>query len=202
MSQFEDKSSVFSEKIKGFFGFKPSRDERYKKLRGKLVESRLTNEERVESLKRDIQRLGNRAVQKNKEAEASGPDVRKLIIREIEQNFRDIDNLQGQQNIIIGNLRRISLSIAKIDELMVAQIRGADAKMLDSLLIDLQDLTQQMKEEDVSISFLGKERYELPDEERASQNVQMRISQLQGETPASDVMPESIAKRLQELTNV
>lgn len=202
MSQFEEKSPSFADKIKGLFGFKTSQDDKYKKLRENLVQSRITNEERFESLKKDIQRLGNRAVQKNIEAEASGPDVRKLIIHEIEQIFRDIDNLQGQQNIIIGNLRRISLQISKIDEIMAAKIRGADSKTLDALLIDFQELTKDMRGNDITTSFLEKECYELPEEEETARNIHERLSDIQGVADTSGAMPESIQKRLQELTKV
>lgn len=186
-------------RIAQWLGIKPSESKRLEALRAKLTTSKATNVDQRETLKDEIRKLEARAKQKKKEFDGASGDIKRMVGREIEGIFRDLDRLRGRENIITGNLDRISVAVAKIDELIVAKAKGVEEGQLDDLALELQDVFADLKESDRATRDLEQERYEAPTSEPV--NVEQRMADLEGTEPQVDEISEETKKRLAELVD-
>ena len=186
-------------RIAQWLGIKPSESKRLEALRAKLTTSRATNVDQRETLKDEIRKLEARTKQKKKEFDAASGDIKRMVGREIEGIFRDLDRLRGRENIITGNLDRISVAVVKIDELIVAKTKGVEEGQLDDLALELQDVFADLKESDRATRDLEQERYEAPTSEPV--NVEQRMADLEGTEPQVDEISEETKKRLAELVD-
>ena len=184
-------------RIAQWLGMKPSESKRLEALRAKLTTSRATNVDQRETLKDEIRKLEARAKQKKKEFDGASGDIKRMVGREIEGIFRDLDRLRGRENIITGNLDRISVAVAKIDELIVAKAKGVEEGQLDDLALELQDVFADLKESDRATRDLEQERYEAPTSDPV--NVEQRMADLEGTEPHVEEISEETKKRLAEL---
>lgn len=184
-------------RIAQWLGMKPSESKRLEALRAKLTTSRATNVDQRETLKDEIRKLEARAKQKKKEFDAASGDIKRMVGREIEGIFRDLDRLRGRENIITGNLDRISVAVVKIDELIVAKTKGVEEGQLDDLALELQDVFADLKESDRATRDLEQERYEAPTSDPV--NVEQRMADLEGTEPHVEEISEETKKRLAEL---
>ena len=186
-------------RIAQWLGIKPSESKRLEALRAKLTTSKATNVDQRETLKDEIRKLEARTKQKKKEFDAASGDIKRMVGREIEGIFRDLDRLRGRENIITGNLDRISVAVVKIDELIVAKTKGVEEGQLDDLALELQDVFADLKESDRATRDLEQERYEAPTSEPV--NVEQRMADLEGTEPQVDEISEETKKRLAELVD-
>ena len=184
-------------RIAQWLGIKPSESKRLEALRAKLTTSKATNVDQRETLKDEIRKLEARAKQKKKEFDGASGDIKRMVGREIEGIFRDLDRLRGRENIITGNLDRISVAVAKIDELIVAKAKGVEEGQLDDLALELQDVFADLKESDRATRDLEQERYEAPTSDPV--NVEQRMADLEGTEPHVEEISEETKKRLAEL---
>ena len=184
-------------RIAQWLGIKPSESKRLEALRAKLTTSKATNVDQRETLKDEIRKLEARTKQKKKEFDAASGDIKRMVGREIEGIFRDLDRLRGRENIITGNLDRISVAVVKIDELIVAKTKGVEEGQLDDLALELQDVFADLKESDRATRDLEQERYEAPTSEPV--NVEQRMADLEGTEPHVEEISEETKKRLAEL---
>lgn len=197
MSTFTDTLSSILAKFAEWLGIKPTPDKRFDLMEQKLVTARASNADKLEALKDEIRKLERRAVQKKQEADAARGDIKRMVVREIEQLFRDLDRLRGRENIIVANLDRISTAIAKIGELRAAKESGAEEGELDDLALELQEVFTSLKDADRETRDLEKESYEGPT--RSSVDVTQRVGELEGEKETSAELSESTLKRLKEI---
>jgi len=195
-SVWENISDVVA-KIAELLGIKPSEANRLEVLREKLTTSRATNVDQRETLKDEIRKLEARAKQKKTEFDAASGDIKRMVGREIESIFRDLDRLRGRENIITGNLDRISVAVSKIDELIAAKAKGVEEGQLDDIALELQDVFSDLKESDRASRDLEQEKYEAPATEPV--NVEQRMAELEGVEPQGDEISEETKKRLAEL---
>ena len=64
----------------------------------------------LDQLKEKIKQLERKALRLKKEHEVAGsPTTQRIIVKEIEQVFRDIDRMQSQENIIMRGLKNIAI---------------------------------------------------------------------------------------------
>ena len=197
MSKLTDSASAILAKIAEWLGMKPSQAKRIELMEQKLSTARATNADKLEALKDEISKLEHRALQKKKEADAARGDVKRLIVREIEQIFRDLDRLRGRETIITANVDRISMALSKVGELVAAQASGVEEGQLDDIALDLQEVFGQLKASDREARDLEREHYEGP--ERAAVDVEQRVGELEGAKETSAELSASTLKRLKEL---
>ncbi len=197
MSKLTESLSAIFAKIAEWLGMKPSQAKRLELMEQKLTAARAANADKLEALKDEIRKLEQRAIRKKKEADSARGDVKRMVIREIEQTFRDLDRLRGRETIIVANLERISVAISKVREWNAAQDRGIEEGQLDDIALDLREVFDQLRTSDREVRDLENERYESP--ERASVDVSQRVGELEGakETPVE--LSDSTLKRLKEL---
>jgi len=197
MSKLTDTLSAVLSKFAEWLGIKSGQAKRLELMEQKLTAARAANADKLEALKDEIRKLEYRAVQKKQEADTARGDIKRMVIREIEQIFRDLDRLRGRETIITANLDRISVAISKLGELVVAQDSGIEEGQLDDIALDLQEVFGQLKASDREARDLENERYESP--ERATVDVSQRVGELEGakETPVE--LSDSTLKRLKEL---
>ncbi len=197
MSKLTESVSAVLAKIAEWLGMKPSQAKRLELMEQKLNAARAANADKLEALKDEIRKLEHSAVQKKKEADTARGDIKRMVVREIEQIFRDLDRLRGRETIITANLDRISVAISKVGELAAAQASGIEEGQLDDIALDLQEVFGQLKASDREARDLENERYESP--ERATVDVSQRVGELEGakETPVE--LSDSTLKRLKEL---
>ncbi|MEW6078709.1 MAG: hypothetical protein AB1724_12910 [Thermodesulfobacteriota bacterium] len=197
MGKLNENLSAVLAKIAASLGMKPSQAKHLELMEQKLSAARAGNMDQLETLKDEIRRLENRAVQKKKESDAARGDIKRMLIREIEQTFRDLDRLKGRETIITANVDRISLALAKVHELVAAQSSGIQEGQLDDIALDLQGMFGQLKASDREARDLERESYEGP--ERAAMDVSQRVGELEGTKETSAELSESTLQRLKEL---
>jgi len=197
MSKLTETLSSILEKIAEWLGIKPSQAKRLELLEQELNAARAANADKLEALKDEIRSLEHRALQKKKEADTARGDVKRLIIREIEQIFRDLDRLRERETVLTANLERISLAISKVRVLVDAEESGMKEGQLDDIALDLQEVFAQLKASDREARDLENVRYEPL--ERATVDVSQRVGELEGAKETSAELSESTLKRLKEL---
>lgn len=197
MSKLPETLSSILAKIAEWLGIRPSEVKRYEMMEQKLTAARAANADKLEALKDEIRKLEHRAVQKKKEADSARGDIKRMVVREIEQIFRDLDRLRGRETIITANLDRISVATSKVHEWIVSRDTGIKEGQLDDIALDLQEVFGQLKASDREARDLENERYESP--ERASVDVSQRVGELEGAKETPTELSEATLKRLKEL---
>lgn len=171
--------------------------QKYDAIERQLRSARATNADRLESLKERIATLEHQARTQKRKYDAVTGDTKRIVGGEIERTFGDLDRLRGQETILGRNLDKLSLTLAKLDEWRAAREQGVDEEMLDSLAIELEDVFADLKITDRAAKGLEGVRYEAP--QAKQMNVDSRMSELQGEAPASEGLSQATAERLKAL---
>ncbi len=197
MSKLTETVSDILAQLAEWIGLKSSEADKLDALEQKLIRARASNEDRLEALKDEIRTLEARVLQKKKEADAARGDIKRMIIREIEQIIRDLDRLRGRETIITANVERTSVAVAKIHELRAARDQGVKDDQLDEIALDLQEVFADLKEADRGVRELEKERYE--GAERASVDVSQRVGEVEGSKVTAGEFSEATLKRLKEI---
>ena len=114
MGSFGDTISAILSRLAQLLGLKPSEKRRLELMEQKLAVAKASNVDRLESLKDKIKRLESQALRKKQELEAARGDSKRIVAGSIEQLFRDLDRLQGQEQIIRSNIERVSVAQDKV----------------------------------------------------------------------------------------
>src|SRR5947208_618409 len=130
MGKFGETISTILSRLAQLLRLKPSEKRRLELMEQKLAAARATNVDRLESLKDRIKLLESQGLRKKKELDAARGDSKRLVAGSIEQLFRDLDRLRGQEQIIRSNIERLSVTQAKLQELRVAQETGLEEGQL------------------------------------------------------------------------
>ena len=131
------------------------------------------------------------------ELEGARGDIKRLVAGSIEQVFRDLDRLQGQEQIIRSNIERLSVAQAKLQELNVAQVTGLEEGQLDDIALDLQDAFAGLKATDREAAELEQVAYEAP--KRSRVDVEQRMAEVEGEGVNTTGLSPEAEKRLKQL---
>ncbi len=197
MGSFGDAISEILSKLAQLLGLKPSEERRVDLMEQKLTASRAGNVDRLEALKDKIRLLESQALRKKKEFEAAHGDSKRILGGSIEQAFRDLDRLQGQERIISNNIERISVALAKIQEWKDARRTGLEEGQLDELALNLQEAVDGLKATDREAADLERVEYEAP--KRSRVDVEERMGELQGEAATKTGLSPETEKRLKRL---
>jgi hypothetical protein len=178
-------------------GLKPSEKRRLDLMEQKLAAAKAGNVDRLEGLKERIKLLEGQALRKKKELEAARGDSKRIVAGSIEQLFRDLDRLQGQEQIIRSNIERVSVAQAKLQELKVAQETGLEEGQLDDIALDLQEAFAGLKATDREAAGLEQVAYDAP--QRSRVDIEQRMAEVAGEAANTTGLSPETEKRLKQL---
>jgi uncharacterized protein YhaN len=182
-------------------GLKPSEARQMQRLREKLKAARAANTDRIEDVKAEIRQYQTRLKKLAKEHEAALGDGKRPVAREIERAVRDLDRLRGREEILHGNLEKISLALSKTQELAAAKEQGLDEEAIDSLTLDIEDAFADLRRTDRAAEGLERAKYSGRDAEPV--DADQRVAELDRGEPAArdrgaDLSPEA-RRKLKEL---
>ena len=178
-------------------GLNPSMKKRFDRVALTLADAKARNIQLLEALKEKIKQIEGLILRKKKEYDqARGPSQR-IVGREIEQAFRDLDLSENQENIIFGNIDRISIAQRKVEGGLASLEKGVDEDQLTDILLDVQGLIDDLKVADKAARELERESYEpsrIP-----SANTEARVAEIAGERESSHRFSQEIVERLKRL---
>jgi hypothetical protein len=197
MGSFGDSISAILSRLAQSLGLKPSEGRRLELMEQKLAAAKASNIDRVDALAEKIRLLESQALRKKKELESSRGDSKRIVAGSIEQLFRDLDRLQGQERIIRSNIERLSIAQAKLQELRVAQETGVEEGQLDDIALDLQEVFAGVKTIDREAADLEQVEYEAP--KRSRVDIEQRMAEVEGEAVTKTGLSPETEKRLKQL---
>jgi len=197
MGSFSETLTETLAKIAEWLGLKPSEAKRLDLMEQKLQSARRENTDQLEDLKGRIKSLERQALAQKAELEKAKGTSRRLVVSQIEQTFRDLDRLQGRENIVVQTLDRISLAITKVGEARAAKQQGVSEDQMDELAVELQDVFADLKVSDRAARDLERVEYSPP--QRAQVDVEDRLGQFEGTAKQAAELPATIQQRLKEL---
>ena len=199
MAPFADTVNAVLTRFGQWLGIKPSEAKRAEAMQQKLDEARAANEDRLQSLKERINDLERQALRKKAEFDSARGDSQRIVGREIDRLFKDIDRLRGQETILSANIDRIGLAQSKLAELVAARQQGLEEAALDDLAFDLEEAVDELKQSDRVARDLEKVRY--TPEEPEPVKVDERIHEVEGERETKVELSPETQKRLKELAS-
>ena len=182
--------------LAGLFGGERAKAEKkYNKMELAFESVRRDNEDELHKLKEEIKALEARALSKKREYEQANGGVQRLIRKEIELIFKEIDGLQGRETIIGANLERCAEALAKAREAAAALKRGVNADQLDDLAIELQELFGELRNTDSASKNLVADTAYAP----KGQTLPSETSERLVEDNADKALPDTLLKRYEGL---
>jgi hypothetical protein len=197
MGNLTDAISAVLSRLAQLLGLKPSEKRRLELMEQKLVADKANNVDRLEGLKDKIRQLESQALRKKKELDGARGDAKRLVAGSIEQVFRDLDRLKGQEQIIRSNIERLSIALTKLKELQVAKEAGLEEGQLDGLALDLEESYDALKATDREAADLERVEYKAP--ERSRVDIEQRMAEVQGEAVTATGLSPETEKRLKQL---
>jgi len=176
---------------------KPSESQRFDKMEQSLASNKAANIDKMEALKDRIRQFEAQALRKKSEYEQAKGDSKRIVGREIEQLFRDMDRLRGQEDVLSQNIERISLAQAKLEEYKAAVMKGLEEDALDDLALDLQQAFEELKVADRASRDLQKVEYKAPERNRV--DTEKRMAEVAGEHETTTGLSPETEKRLKVL---
>ena len=125
-------------KLLELLGLKSSEMKKWLKVKQSLLERKSLNQDRLEVLKDEIGRLERKILKNKSEHEIAHGDTKRIIGREIEQLFNELDQSRGREDILVRNLEQTSLALAKIEEILAGFVRSPDATIGGGELVRLR----------------------------------------------------------------
>ena len=189
--------SAILSKLAQFPGIKPSENRRIELMKQKLAAAKASNVDRLEALKDKIRQFEAQVLRKKKEYEAAKGDSKRIVGREIQGVFRDLDRLRGQEDVIASNIERISVAKAKLQEYEAAQAKGLEEGEFDDIALELQEAFEGLKVADRASRDLERVEYQAP--EVSPVDAEKRMAEVAGEQETTTGLPAETEKRLKEL---
>jgi len=197
MGNFGQTISDILSKLAQFLGIKTSDERRTELMEQKLASSKARNVDQLETLKDKIRQFEAQALHKKKEYESAKGDSKRIVGGQIEQIFRDLDRLHGQENVITSNIERISVAQAKVEEYKAAQARGLEEGELDDIALELQEAFEGLKVADRASRDLEGVEYQAP--QVSPVNAEKRMAEVSGEQETTTGLSLEVEKRLKQL---
>ncbi len=197
MGNIGDTVSEILSKFARLLGIKPSGERRTELMEQKLAAAKANNVDQLEDLKDKVRQFEVQALHKKKEYEAARGDIKRVVGGEIERLFRELDRLHGLEIVIAGNIERISVAQAKIQEYQAAQAKGLEEDGLDDIALELQDAFEGLKVADRASRDLEHVKYQAP--EVSPVNAENRMAEVAGELETAAGLSAETRERLKQL---
>lgn len=157
-------------------------------------EKKLSIQQRkLEDIKSDYATIQERILLKEKERNTQTGEIRKITESEIVSLFKAFESKAGERDLIVRNVRALDKVIAKFKELRTALDSDLDTEELDTLILDLQDLLGDLKEQDRQLEDLGRIGYKSK-ETQSDADLEAQLASLHKETAAAAEMASAAAK--------
>ena len=184
-----------------FFGIKKSDTAKYRRLKEKLLGTKATYVDRLESLKDRIQALERKALDKKREFDTAKGRIKQVVAGEIDRLFKELDRSKENEAIIGQNIDKANIAISKLDSIEDAERPGISEDVFDELAVELQDIFADLKRTDRAAKDLENVQYEAP--ETSQVDAESRMAELEGPSESaketSSELPQSTVQRLKEL---
>jgi hypothetical protein len=197
MSEFSDFFSTVTNRLAHGLGLKASDKQQLTQWKAHLAQSKADNHDALEKLKEEIQQVEQRIRLKKTKFDQAHGLTQKMIGREIEQVFRELDRKEKQADIVLSGIEANSLALDKVGELERALERGFKEGQLDAIAVQLEDTFAEVQQADNALKDLEKVGYRAP--ETASVDVEQRTRELEGTKPAKAALSEATLARLKQL---
>lgn len=197
MGNFRDSMSANLSRLAGILGVKGSDKRRMEQIEHRLSIARAGNQDRLQALKEKIRDLEGQALIKKQELESTRGDSKRILAREIERIFRELDRLHSREKIIAGNLDRISLALIKLEEYADAREVGLSDDDLDDIALDLQEAFDDLNIADKAVNDLDRITYQPPQADRVESEA--RMAEVSGERETDTGLSAETQKRLKQL---
>lgn len=132
---------------------------KFQRMEQSLREKKALNEDRLDSLKDQIERLERNVLFKKREYDAAKGDTKRIVGGEIERLFKELDRSRGQEEILARNIEQITLALAKQAEIKAALDSSVDEGAFDELALELQDVIGELKAADQAAKELETMQY-------------------------------------------
>ena len=184
-----------------FFGIKQSDSAKYRRLKEKLLDTKATYVDRLESLKDRIQTLERKALDKKREYDATKGRVKQVVAGEIDRLFKELDRSKENEAIIGQNIEKANLAIGKLESMEDAQRPGVSEDVFDELAVELKDIYADLKRTDQAARDLENVEYEAPGTSRVDAESRMAELEIPSNSAeeTSGELPQSTVERLKEL---
>jgi len=159
MSEAEGKANRISRILRRLGSPRHSKKAR-QDLRESLLRSRQDAEDELDQLKVDVSKAESKAVAKNAEMKDASGSVQRIVRREIELIFRDVDRMRGREEIVAGKLERLSSAIAKLDELSAGQEAVLEEDLFYELSLSLREMYSDLEGADLAREDMERQEYE------------------------------------------
>lgn len=196
MSGFKETVGELLSRLAILLRLKPSKEAARRALREQLKRAQADNYDTLETLKEEIQKLEKQAEQKTKEHEKSRGDVQRILVQQIKDIYHQIDLKKGTENITVGNLNGIGVSLAKLDELAAAEKSGASSEKVEQLSEELAENIDGLKERDLLVKHVqSATTYSPPESETTATKTEEEKELPRREEQPEYEIPEEIKKR-------
>ena len=197
MNEFSEFLSTVGNRLAHGLGLKASEKQQLAQWKSGLAQSKADNADSLERLKEEIEQIEQRARQKKTKFDQAHGLTQKMIGREIEQVFRELDRKEKQAEIVLSGLDANSLALDKIAELERALQRGIKEGELDDIAVQLETTFAEVQQVDKALKDLEKVNYQGP--ETATVDVEERIRGLEGTQRAAATISAATLARLKQL---
>jgi len=193
--KFDKISEIFS-RIAEFFGIKSSGNH-YIRIEEKLVAAKADNEYRLGKIKEGIRKFEARALELKEEFKsATSNNTKQVVSKQIEQIFKELDQLQNREKIISSNINKVSISLTKLEEIKDAKIRGLEESDIDDITDETEDVFDELKATDKQSVDLDKIKYEPMESNHANNTAEK--AEIENTKEQSVELSENIQKRFEE----
>ena len=173
------------------------KEKKKQKLDVRLAIEKASLIDSLEQLKEKSNQLERKAIALKKDFDSAIGNSKKIIGREIEQVFRDIDRMRGQENIIMSKIDKYSIAQSKMEEATHAQSQGVDENLFDDVAIDLEGAIEEMKRADHVAADLESIEYENPSMSKIDS--EERLAEISENQESVNELPSEIEERLSQL---
>ncbi|MFC1762209.1 hypothetical protein ACFL6U_09015 [Planctomycetota bacterium] len=186
-----------------YLGIKQSEAAKYKKMKEVLIEKKAGYVDQLESLKDKIMTLQRKLREKESEYNNAKGRIREIVTGEIQRLFKDLDRTKESEAIIGQGIEKASLTISKVESIILAKHDGVEEEVFDELIVDLQEDFAELKRTDRAAKDLESVRYDAPPE--TSMEVESRMAELESSAASTKEsageLPQSTVQRLRELAD-
>jgi len=178
-------------------GLKASDQQQLVQWKQKLEQAKADNVDALDQLKEEIARIEQRIRQKKLKYDQAHGLTQKMIGREIEQVFRELDRKEKQAEITLSGIEANALALDKVGELERAMERGVTEGQLDAIAVQLEGTLGEVMQADNALKDLEQVGYKAPEE--AAVDVEKRMGELEGVKQGEKGLSAGTLSRLKEL---
>jgi hypothetical protein len=197
MKELSEFLGAISQRLAAGLGAKASDKQQVAQWKSHLAQAKADNVDGLERLKEEIAQVEQRIRLKKTKFDQAHGLTQKMIGKEIEQVFRELDRKEKQADIALASIDANALAMDKLAELERALERGLKDEQLDAIAVQLEDTFAEVQQADNALKDLEKVGYRAP--EAATVDVSSRMRELEGAKPEAAGLSGATLERLKQM---